>query len=131
MYFPSFVECVHRRACPAFRAKESRRRRARSAADRWPRPIPASFMGRIASTFKHVFGNDGNAYRRQSWVPGDPYGVIRLTEVSPGGRAFQVEADPDWLDSLITRRVPLGRYAEAFQSPGDDIKVVIELGEEE
>jgi glucose 1-dehydrogenase len=41
------------------------------------------------------------------------------------------QADPDWLDSLITRRVPLERYAEAFRGPGDDIKVTIALSDEE
>ncbi|TMR95845.1 glucose 1-dehydrogenase [Nonomuraea basaltis] len=36
------------------------------------------------------------------------------------------EADPGWLERLITRRVPLERALEAFE-PGDDVKVVIDL----
>jgi threonine dehydrogenase-like Zn-dependent dehydrogenase len=40
-------------------------------------------------------------------------------------------ADPAWLESLITRRVPLDRYEEALQKPDDDIKVIIELRDEE
>ncbi|MCX2948851.1 glucose 1-dehydrogenase [Lentzea sp. NEAU-D7] len=36
-------------------------------------------------------------------------------------------ADETWLDSLITRRVPLTRYADAFESGPEDVKVVIEL----
>nr|MDT0660997.1 glucose 1-dehydrogenase [Micromonospora sp. DSM 115978] len=36
-------------------------------------------------------------------------------------------ADPHWLDSLITRRVPVEKYTEAYQSTGDDIKVVLEF----
>lgn len=36
-------------------------------------------------------------------------------------------ADPDWLDGLLTRRVPLERWTEAFERRGDDVKVVIEL----
>ncbi|MFI7428084.1 glucose 1-dehydrogenase [Micromonospora sp. NPDC049836] len=36
-------------------------------------------------------------------------------------------ADPDWLAGLITRRVPLGRFAEALTARPDDIKVVLTL----
>ncbi|GAA1286293.1 glucose 1-dehydrogenase [Saccharothrix xinjiangensis] len=36
-------------------------------------------------------------------------------------------ADPDWLDGLITRRVPLGSFAEAFEPEPEDVKVVITL----
>ena len=38
-------------------------------------------------------------------------------------------ADRDWLSRLITRRVPLARFAEAFDGRKGDIKVVIELAE--
>jgi threonine dehydrogenase-like Zn-dependent dehydrogenase len=37
-------------------------------------------------------------------------------------------ADPAWLEGLITRRVPLDRFAEAFARRPGDVKVVIELG---
>jgi threonine dehydrogenase-like Zn-dependent dehydrogenase len=37
-------------------------------------------------------------------------------------------ADPHWLDALVTRRVPLERWAEAFQRLPDDVKVVIDVG---
>jgi threonine dehydrogenase-like Zn-dependent dehydrogenase len=36
-------------------------------------------------------------------------------------------ADKDWLASLITRRVPLHRAAEAFTEQPDDVKVIITL----
>jgi threonine dehydrogenase-like Zn-dependent dehydrogenase len=36
-------------------------------------------------------------------------------------------ADRAWLSRLITRRVPLARYAEAFEHRKGDIKVVIEF----
>jgi glucose 1-dehydrogenase len=36
-------------------------------------------------------------------------------------------ADVGWLERLISRRVPLERYAEAFDSQPDDVKVVITL----
>jgi glucose 1-dehydrogenase len=35
--------------------------------------------------------------------------------------------DLDWLDRLITRRVPLERAADAFEAQPDDVKVVITL----
>lgn len=39
-------------------------------------------------------------------------------------------ADPDWLRRLITTTIPLERAGEAFDDPsGDDVKVVITLGE--
>lgn len=37
------------------------------------------------------------------------------------------EADPSWLERVITRRVPLERATEAFTPQPDDVKVVIEL----
>nr|WP_090281172.1 glucose 1-dehydrogenase [Mycolicibacterium komanii]CRL77309.1 sorbitol dehydrogenase [Mycolicibacterium komanii] len=37
------------------------------------------------------------------------------------------KADKDWLSSLITRRVPLHRAADAFTAQPDDVKVVITL----
>jgi threonine dehydrogenase-like Zn-dependent dehydrogenase len=36
-------------------------------------------------------------------------------------------ADQGWLDRLITRRVPLERFAEALEARPDDIKTVISL----
>jgi threonine dehydrogenase-like Zn-dependent dehydrogenase len=36
-------------------------------------------------------------------------------------------ADPEWLECLITRTVPLERFSEAFSRGEDDIKTVIEL----
>jgi threonine dehydrogenase-like Zn-dependent dehydrogenase len=38
-------------------------------------------------------------------------------------------ADKDWLARLITRRVPLARFNEAFERRDGDIKVVIEFGQ--
>ncbi|WP_084961111.1 glucose 1-dehydrogenase [Thermoactinospora rubra] len=39
------------------------------------------------------------------------------------------KAPPDWLEGLITRRVPLERFAEAFTARPDDVKVVLTLGD--
>ena len=38
-------------------------------------------------------------------------------------------AQRGWLDRLITRRVPLSRWREAFTPRSDDIKVVLDFGE--
>jgi glucose 1-dehydrogenase len=37
-------------------------------------------------------------------------------------------ADRDWLRAVITRRVPLDRWAEALERRPDDVKVVVDLG---
>ncbi|HEX5211620.1 MAG TPA: hypothetical protein VFW22_07795, partial [Pseudolabrys sp.] len=37
------------------------------------------------------------------------------------------KADKDWLARLITRRVPLSRWREAFEQRPDDIKVVVDF----
>jgi glucose 1-dehydrogenase len=39
-----------------------------------------------------------------------------------------IKADPHWLGRLITRRVPLSRWQEAFERRAGDIKVVVEFG---
>lgn len=36
-------------------------------------------------------------------------------------------ADLDWLDRVITRRVPLANFADAFEARDDDVKVIITL----
>lgn len=38
-------------------------------------------------------------------------------------------ADPEWLEALITRRVPLARWPEAFERRSDDVKVVLQFGD--
>jgi len=37
-------------------------------------------------------------------------------------------ADKQWLDGLITRRVPLQRWQEAFSLREDDVKTIIDFG---
>jgi threonine dehydrogenase-like Zn-dependent dehydrogenase len=41
--------------------------------------------------------------------------------------AALVKADPGWLARVITRRVPLSRFAEAFTAQPDDVKVVLAI----
>ena len=42
-------------------------------------------------------------------------------------RARLAKANRAWLDGLISRRVPLSRWQEAFVPQPDDIKVVIDF----
>ena len=35
------------------------------------------------------------------------------------------QADLDWLGRLVSRRVPLADFAEAFEPQDDDVKVVL------
>src|SRR4051812_35910513 len=39
------------------------------------------------------------------------------------------DADRDWLDRLLTRRVPLDDYRRAFERGDDDVKVVLQVGD--
>jgi len=41
--------------------------------------------------------------------------------------AVLAAAEPAWLESLITRRVPLSRFADAYRREANDIKVVIDF----
>jgi hypothetical protein len=45
----------------------------------------------------------------------------------PGDDALG-KADRAWLGRLITRRVPLERWHEAFEKRDDDVKVVLDFG---
>jgi threonine dehydrogenase-like Zn-dependent dehydrogenase len=38
-----------------------------------------------------------------------------------------VQADPHWLDAMITRRVPLARWRDAMQSRPGDVKVLLDF----
>jgi glucose 1-dehydrogenase len=49
-----------------------------------------------------------------------------LTHYAAAARVL-ASADVGWLERLVTRRVPLERYDEAFRSNEDDVKVVITL----
>jgi threonine dehydrogenase-like Zn-dependent dehydrogenase len=37
------------------------------------------------------------------------------------------KADKDWLARLITRKVPLSRWREAFEPHDDDVKVALDF----
>ena len=48
------------------------------------------------------------------------------THYEAGAKALAA-AKPEWLDGLITRRVPIERFADALAHGPDDVKVVLEL----
>ncbi|HYN30175.1 MAG TPA: glucose 1-dehydrogenase [Dermatophilaceae bacterium] len=48
------------------------------------------------------------------------------THYEAAARAL-ADADPSWLDRLLTRRVPLAEYATAFDRGPDDVKVVLQV----
>ena len=37
------------------------------------------------------------------------------------------KADPDWLSRLVTRRVPIDHWRDAFTRHPDDVKTVLEF----
>jgi len=41
--------------------------------------------------------------------------------------AALAKADKDWLARLITRKVPLSRWREAFEPRDDDVKVALDF----
>ena len=51
----------------------------------------------------------------------------RTGATTTSGIAALAAADPTWLARLITRRVPLAEYADAFNRRPDDVKVVLEI----
>ena len=44
--------------------------------------------------------------------------------------AALAQADPRWLASLITRRVPIGQWADAYSRGPDDIKTILDFSAE-
>ena len=49
-----------------------------------------------------------------------------LRHYAQAGEALSA-ADPDWLARLVTRRVPLESFADAFEARAEDVKVVLTL----
>lgn len=45
--------------------------------------------------------------------------------------AALAQADPHWLEALITRRVPLSRWAEAMERRPEDVKVLLDFTQEQ
>lgn len=81
------------------------------------------------STAGHHIDIDAGALNRQLVLDNNVIiGSVNanLEHYAAAARAL-AGADPEWLGALITRRVPLENFAEAFTARPEDIKVVIEL----
>jgi glucose 1-dehydrogenase len=74
-------------------------------------PVDLGAVNRTAVLENNVIFGSVNANRRHYDL-----GVAALSA-----------ADPDWLGRLISRRVPLDSYADAFHRTPDDVKVVLEI----
>ena len=65
---------------------------------------------------------------------GTPAGVVLLTHGAGGSRESplliricQEWADRGWLERLVTRRVPIGDFADALDRRDGDVKVVLDI----
>jgi glucose 1-dehydrogenase len=82
------------------------------------------------STGGHEIGLDAGDLNRRIVLEND----LIFGSVNANRRHYEAaakalaEADNDWLERLITRRVPLDRWREALTREEHDIKVVVELG---
>jgi threonine dehydrogenase-like Zn-dependent dehydrogenase len=60
--------------------------------------------------------------------------TVVFGSVNAGRRHYEqaadalAKADPKWLERLVTRRVPLGRWQEALERQPDDVKTIITFG---
>ncbi len=81
----------------------------------------------VGAPRKHEF-DIGQFNRRMVLNNGAVFGSVNanLRHYQMAAQAL-ARADAAWLSRLITRRVPLDRYAEAFDGRKGDIKVVIEF----
>ena len=73
---------------------------------------------------------DVGGFNRQTVLRNDViFGSVNANRVHYEAAADALaQADRRWLERLITRRVPLERWAEAFDERDDDVKVVLEFG---
>ena len=81
----------------------------------------------VGAPRKHEF-DIGQFNRRMVLNNGAVFGSVNanLRHYQMAAQAL-ARADAAWLSRLITRRVPLDRFAEAFDGRKGDIKVVIEF----
>jgi glucose 1-dehydrogenase len=81
------------------------------------------------SSAGRTVGLDAGALNREIVLEND----VIFGSVNANRRHYELAAaalggaDRSWLERLITRRLPLDRATEAFESGGDDVKVVIDL----
>jgi threonine dehydrogenase-like Zn-dependent dehydrogenase len=73
---------------------------------------------------------DAGGFNRQTVLGNDVvFGTVNANRVHYQAAADALaKADRAWLSRLITRRVPLDRWREAFEKRDDDVKVLIDFG---
>jgi threonine dehydrogenase-like Zn-dependent dehydrogenase len=73
---------------------------------------------------------DAGGFNRQTVLGNDVvFGTVNANRAHYQAAADALaSADRAWLSRLITRRVPLERWREAFEKRDDDVKVVIDFG---
>ena len=101
--------------------------------------FPLTVSGPIAGTaevIRELLAAGVRCYGLSNWAK-ENFNIARranpvideLADVIVSGEVGLAKPDPDWLASLITRRVPLSHATEAFSPQPDDVKVVITLDE--
>ena len=72
---------------------------------------------------------DVGGFNRRAELRNDVvFGTVNANRAHEAAAEALAAAGRGWLDRLISRRVPLPRWAEAFQRQDDDVKVVIDFG---
>ena len=82
----------------------------------------------VSGTGKQTEVDVGALNREEVLMNGVVFGSVNANRrhYDAGAKALAA-ADADWLGRLISRRVPLGKFAEAFDRHPDDVKVVLDL----
>lgn len=81
------------------------------------------------SSGQHRIGVDMDALNRTMVLENDAvFGSVNANRAHyESAAAVLARADREWLSRLITRRVPLERWSEAFERAPDDVKVVLDF----
>ncbi|MGN8132498.1 glucose 1-dehydrogenase [Paenarthrobacter sp. 22069] len=82
----------------------------------------------VSGTGKRTGVDVGALNREEVLMNGVVFGSVNANRrhYDAGAKALAA-ADKDWLRRLISRRVPLDKFAEAFDHRTDDVKVVLDL----
>jgi len=102
-------------------------------------PVLAEVMTRVASdgivcltgvsTSGHTLPFDFGGFNRNAVLNNIvTFGSVNANRAHyEAGAESLAKADPKWLGRLVTRRVPLTQWQDAFKSQPDDIKVVLQF----
>ncbi|MGN6442587.1 MAG: glucose 1-dehydrogenase [Arthrobacter sp.] len=82
----------------------------------------------VSGTGKQTRVDVGALNREEVLMNGVVFGSVNANRRHYDAAAEALaKADPDWLRRLISRRVPLEEFSEAFKHQDDDVKVVLDL----